>query len=49
VASAQTQVHVSHEIDTKQGEKAKLKVQYGDFSADLAKVVQALEEVCARC
>ena len=46
VASAQSQVHVSHEIDTKQGDKAKLKVQYGDFSADLAKVVQALEEVC---
>ena len=46
VASVQTQVHVSHEIDTKQGDKAKLKVQYGDFSADLAKVVKALEEVC---
>lgn len=48
VASAQTQAHVSHEIDTKQGDKAKLKVQYGDFSTDLAKVVQALEEVCER-
>jgi dipeptidyl-peptidase-3 len=46
VASAQTQVDVSHEIDTKQGEKAKLKVQYGDFSADLVKVVKALEKVC---
>ena len=46
VASAQTQVHVSHEIDTKQGGKAKLKVQYGDFSADLVKVVKALEKVC---
>ena len=46
MASVQTQVHVSHEIDTKQGDKAQLKVQYGDFSADLAKVVKALEEVC---
>ena len=46
VASAQTQVHASHEIDTKQGDKAKLKVQYGDFSADLLKVVNALEKVC---
>jgi dipeptidyl-peptidase-3 len=44
VASVQSRLHVSHEIDTKQGEKATLKVQYGDFSADLAKVVQALEE-----
>jgi hypothetical protein len=46
VASAQTQAHVFHEIDTKQGDKAKLKIQYGDFSADLAKVVKALEKVC---
>jgi Peptidase family M49 len=45
VASVQTQDHVSHEIDTKQGDKAKLKIQYGDFSENLAKVVQALEEV----
>ncbi|KAF8798016.1 aflatoxin-detoxifizyme [Phlegmacium glaucopus] len=44
VASAQTQAHVFHEIDTKQGDKAKLKVQYGDFSADLTKVVRALDE-----
>jgi hypothetical protein len=29
-----------------QGAKAKLKVQYGDFSADLVKVVKALEKVC---
>ena len=46
MASAQGQAHVSHEINTKQGDKATLKVQYGDFSADLAKVVEALEEVC---
>ena len=46
MASAQTQGHVSHEIDTKQGDKAKLNVQYGDFSADLVKVVKALEKVC---
>ena len=46
VASAQTQAHVTHEIDTKQGDKAKLNVQYGDFSADLVKVVKALEKVC---
>ena len=45
MASAQTQAHAFHEIDTKQEDKAKLKVQYGDFSADLAKVVKALEEV----
>ena len=46
VASAQTQAHATHEIDTKQGDKAKLNVQYGDFSADLVKVVKALEKVC---
>ena len=46
MASAETQVNVSHEIDTKQGDKAKLTVQYGDFSADLVKVVKALEKVC---
>ena len=45
VASAQTQANVAYEIDTKQGDKAKLNIQYGDFSADLAKVVKALENV----
>ena len=46
VASAQTQAHVAHEIDTKHGEKAKLNVQYGDFSADLVNVVKPLGKVC---
>ena len=46
VASAQTQANVTHEIDTKQGDKAKLNVQYGDFSADLVNVVKPLGKVC---
>ncbi|KAF8163294.1 aflatoxin-detoxifizyme [Crassisporium funariophilum] len=44
VASAQTGTSALHEIETTQGDKAKLKVQYGDFSEDLSKVVQALQE-----
>lgn len=44
VASAETQPPALHDINTKAG-KATLKVEYGDFSADLAKVVDALKEV----
>jgi len=44
VASAQTQAPALHEIDATGGKKAKLTVQYGDFSEDLAKVVKALTE-----
>jgi dipeptidyl-peptidase-3 len=44
VASANTtQPAAVHEIDAA-GDKATLKVQYGDFSKDLAKVVEALKE-----
>jgi len=45
VASAHTQPPALHEIDVSGGGKAKLTVQYGDFSEDLAKVVAALKEV----
>jgi dipeptidyl-peptidase-3 len=46
VASADaTQSAAIHEIDTKSGDKAKLQVQYGDFSDALTKVVDALKEV----
>ncbi|PPQ86247.1 hypothetical protein CVT25_005576 [Psilocybe cyanescens] len=44
VASAQTQPPALHDIATESGDKATLKVEYGDFSADLAKVVDALKE-----
>ncbi|KAJ3503498.1 hypothetical protein NLJ89_g8405 [Agrocybe chaxingu] len=44
VASAQTQPPALHNIEAKQGDKAKLTVQYGDFSEALAKVVEALKE-----
>ncbi|KAF8201843.1 aflatoxin-detoxifizyme [Pholiota molesta] len=45
VASADaTQSAAIHEIDTKSGDKAKLQVQYGDFSDALTKVVDALKE-----
>jgi dipeptidyl-peptidase-3 len=48
VASANTtQPAAVHEIDAA-GDKATLKVQYGDFSKDLAKVVEALKEVSVR-
>ncbi|KAF5330737.1 hypothetical protein D9619_005755 [Psilocybe cf. subviscida] len=44
VASANTtQPAAVHEIDAA-GDKATLKVQYGDFSSDLVKVVEALKE-----
>ena len=41
VASAQTHPSVVHDIEG----KTKLEVKYGDFSADLSKVVEALKEV----
>ncbi|KAF9564650.1 aflatoxin-detoxifizyme [Agrocybe pediades] len=44
IASAESQPHALHDIETKSGEKAKLKVQYGDFSDALSKVVEALKE-----
>ncbi|KAF9052626.1 aflatoxin-detoxifizyme [Panaeolus papilionaceus] len=43
IASASTQPPALHEIDA-QGSKAKLTVQYGDFSEDLSKVVKYLKE-----
>jgi hypothetical protein len=45
VASAQSQPSALHDIEGIQGVNAKLKVQYGDFAADLAKAVVALNEV----
>ena len=46
VASAdKTKPGAEHEIDSKSGDKVKLKVEYGDFSADLCKVNDALKEV----
>ena len=45
VASAQTQPSAVHDIQGTAEGKAKLKVQYGDFSADLCKVIEALKEV----
>ncbi len=45
VASAQSQPPAFHDIAGVQGETAKLTVQYGDFAAELAKVVEALKEV----
>lgn len=46
VASAdKTQPFAEHEIVSKSGDRAKLKVEYGDFSADLEKVNDALTEV----
>jgi len=44
VAYVQTPAPVFHEIDPRQGDTAQLKIQYGDFSSDLAKVVKALEK-----
>lgn len=44
VASANKQPHAIYDIDL-QSDKAKLKVEYGDFSEALKKVVAALEEV----
>ncbi|KAF9482745.1 aflatoxin-detoxifizyme [Pholiota conissans] len=45
VASADaSQSAAIHEIDTKSGDKANLKVQYGDFSDVLTKVVDALRD-----
>lgn len=44
VASANTQPPASHDIDH-QSTKAKLKVEYGDFSGPLQAAVNALEEV----
>lgn len=47
VASADTSQSVAvHEIEAHGSKKAKLTVQYGDFSEALAKVVVALKEVC---
>ncbi|KAH9484285.1 Dipeptidyl peptidase 3 [Psilocybe cubensis] len=43
VASAQTQPPSLHDIESNNG-KASLKVEYGDFAADLSKVVDALKE-----
>ena len=45
VASAETRPSAFHEIDDKAGSKAKLTVEYGDFSDALTKVVEALKEV----
>ena len=46
VASADTsQSAAVHEIEVKGGNKAKLTVQYGDFSGALNKVIAALKEV----
>jgi len=46
VASADTtKPFAEHEIVAKSGDTIKLKVKYGDFSADLAKVNEALIEV----
>jgi dipeptidyl-peptidase-3 len=45
VASAQTQPSATHNIEGTQEATATLKVQYGDFSQELAKVVAALNEV----
>ncbi|PPQ66069.1 hypothetical protein CVT26_010811 [Gymnopilus dilepis] len=44
VASAETRPSAFHEIDDKAGSKAKLTVEYGDFSDALTKVVEALKE-----
>ncbi|KDR81604.1 hypothetical protein GALMADRAFT_239656 [Galerina marginata CBS 339.88] len=44
VASAERQPSALHDIDTKAGDKAKLKVEYGDFSSALTKAVEALKE-----
>lgn len=45
VASAEAKPSVVHDIKTKEGNDASVKVEYGDFSADLRKVVDALEQV----
>jgi len=46
VASADKSMpFAEHEIASKSGDKIKLKVEYGDFSADLCKVNDALKEV----
>lgn len=45
VASAEPRPPAFHDIDTKEGDKTKLTVQYGDFSDALTKVVEALNEV----
>jgi dipeptidyl-peptidase-3 len=44
VASAEPQPHVEHNFKCL-GVEAKLKVEYGDFSTALQKVVAALQEV----
>ncbi|KAF8902149.1 peptidase family M49-domain-containing protein [Gymnopilus junonius] len=44
VASAKARPSALHDIDIKAGDKAKLTVQYGDFSDALANVVEALNE-----
>jgi dipeptidyl-peptidase-3 len=44
VASANTQPPAIHDIDH-QSTKAKLKVEYGDFSAPLQTAINALQEV----
>lgn len=44
VASAETKVAATHEIDILD-KKAKLTVEYGDFSGPLSKAVAALKEV----
>jgi dipeptidyl-peptidase-3 len=46
VASAQILPDIVHTIDVS-GKKAKLTIQYGDFSASLKKVNLALQEVSA--
>lgn len=46
VASAdKTKPFTEHEMVSKSGDRVKLKVEYGDFSADLEKVNEALTEV----
>jgi len=45
VASVQSQPSTLHDIEGTQGAGATLKVQYGDFAADLSKAVAALNEV----
>ena len=45
VASVQSQPSALHDIEGTQGANATLKVQYGDFSTNLAKAVAALNEV----
>ena len=44
-SAGKTQPFAEHEIISKSGETVKLRVEYGDFSADLGKVNDALTEV----